>query len=251
VYFRGRSPPREIPFRPVGLPTGGRRSRGTGGSVSRAAMRAVIGAPSLWWTGDTIVLFHPVSPGPPGFGHALDIPAQFRMGPVDVKGRRLGIGEIVERCIRQEEELQERIETHTYTQVVKTIYHHGGYGYEVRLTPKSDFEIAPQGRIWIETSDFQILREEFDFGDRVPMPLFVRSIGPFIRERERIGEVWVWKRFLIRVDTRADWLPFLGSKVPRVVECHAFFQDHQLNEIGGDESGVGEGAGRMGGENER
>ena len=52
--------------------------------------------------------------------------------------------------------------------------------YEVRLEPKSDFEIAPSGRIWIDTSEYQILREEFDFGERVPLPMFVKRIGPFV-----------------------------------------------------------------------
>jgi hypothetical protein len=102
--------------------------------------------------------------------------------------------------------------------------------YEVQLSPRSDFEIAPSGTIWVDTSTFRILREEFDFGDRVPMPMFVKSVGPFIRERERIGDTWVWKRFLVRAALRMGWLRFLEKDIPDVVELMVSFRDHRVNE---------------------
>ena len=40
-----------------------------------------------------------------------------------------------------------------------------------------------------DTSTFSILREEFDFGDRVPLPMLVRSIGPYVRGRYTHSEV--------------------------------------------------------------
>lgn len=246
-----------------------------------------------------------------------DLPAFFRMSTVKTNANRLGIGEIVDRCIAREEELRSRIESHEFTALVNSVMYVGGrdanakrrlvteqvdrtffrkgaeektiplrfeqyelsggerkewnpgeddgavkitYGdfqqlpfyledrgdydfeilsreivgdrviYEVRLTPKSDFEIAPTGRIWIDTTDFQILREEFDFEDRVPMPVFIRRVGPFVRERERIGDVWVWKRFLIRVDLRMGYLRFLDGDLPDRVEFAVNFRDHRVNE---------------------
>jgi hypothetical protein len=102
--------------------------------------------------------------------------------------------------------------------------------YEVRLAPRSDFEIAPSGTIWVDTSTFRILREEFDFGDRVPLPMFVKSVGPFIRERERIGDTWIWKRFLVRADLKMGWLRFLEKDVPDTVELMVSFRDHRVNE---------------------
>jgi hypothetical protein len=245
----------------------------------------------------------------------LDLPPFFEMREQEVVGERLTIGEIVERCIQGEEKRRARIARHSFTQIVKSIMHVGGYGenarkllivedvqrvefiqpdsnrtvllkhdeyamekghrvpwdrekersrvdirysdlndlpfyleekeayrfqivsrrlmedrvlYEVKLEPRSEFAIAPSGRIWVDTAGFQILREEFDFGDKVPMPLFVKSIGPFIRERERIGDVWVWKRFLVRVDLRIGWVPFLGEDVPDVIEFVINFRDHEL-----------------------
>ncbi len=105
--------------------------------------------------------------------------------------------------------------------------------YEVQLEPKSDFAIAPEGKIWVDASTFQILREEFDFEDRVPLPMFVKSIGPFIRERVRIGDVWVWKRFLIRVDVRTGLLKMFDRDIPDVVEFVVNFRDFRVNEPAG------------------
>ena len=247
----------------------------------------------------------------------LDLTGKFKIDPLLVRANRLKIGEIVQRCIEREEELQSRIETHVFTQFMKTILHVGGHGdeaerllvleevdrvrlkrpdisevaplrhdrymledgerkewgeeednvaiairfeefdnlpfylddkddynfeilsreiagnhviYEVFLEPKSDFEIAPQGTIWIDTSNFQILREEFDFGDRVPMPLLVKAIGPIIRERERIGDLWVWKRILMRADLRIGWLRVLEEDLPDRVEFVLVYKDHKVNE---------------------
>ena len=255
----------------------------------------------------------------------LDLTGTWEIDPLDVRADRLRIGEIVQRCIEEEEALREKIDTHRYTQSVKTVLHVGGYGesakrrlvfeeisrvfadrdgdlrstalhreryrlegekrrpwdekegdgdeesgssvairfedldglpfyledegqyrfeirsrriagdhvvYEVAFEPKSDFEIAPKGTIWIDTADFRILREEFEFGDRVPMPMVVRSIGPLIRERERIGDLWVWSRILARIDLRIGWMRFLDDDVPDTVEFVVDFSDHRLNEEG-------------------
>lgn len=102
--------------------------------------------------------------------------------------------------------------------------------YEVALEPKSDFDIAPQGVIWIDASNYQILREEFDFGDRAPMPLFVKSVGPFVRERVQVGDIWVWKRMRIRLDLRLGFFRFMEESIPDTVQLLVDFQDHRVNE---------------------
>ncbi len=245
-----------------------------------------------------------------------DLPALFEMSTVEVRTERLGISEIVDRCVRGEEAQRESIDSLEQTVVVKQIYHIGGVGegarelrvveqadrmifrkpdvdrsiplkmerykivdgrreewdedddvrvgleygglaelpfyledrdgysfrilsreivgdrviYAVRLEPRSDFEIAPEGTIWIDASSFQILREEFDMSDRVPMPMFVKSIGPIIRERQRVGDVWVWKRMLIRVDLRTGLLKYLDGDIPEAIEFVVTFRDFRANE---------------------
>ena len=61
-------------------------------------------------------------------------------------------------------------------------------------------------------------------------PMFVKSVGPFIRERVRIGDVWVWKRFLIRVDVRTGLLKIFDRDIPEVVEFVVNFRDFRINE---------------------
>jgi hypothetical protein len=247
----------------------------------------------------------------------LRIETDFTTPMIEVQAERLGIGEIVERCILREEELAGRIESHEYTMLSKAVFTVGEPGpsakrtmiieqldrrffrkpderrtiplkletwrveggerkpwdlegedpsvgvtyddlshlpfylddrsnydfeilsrrivgdrvfYEVRLTPESDFEIAPSGRIWVDTSTFSIVREEFDFGDRVPLPMFIKRVGPYVRERERIGDLWVWKRMLIRVELRGRLLRWMHRDVPDVAEFVVLFQDHHLNQ---------------------
>ncbi len=240
------------------------------------------------------------------------------LDPIEVTSERLGISDIVDRCIRREEEMRKRIAVHDWTQRVKTSLAIGGSSdrpdkeivieevsrvelrrptskkkvllarheyevvdgerqerkaeakgpdgepievryedfddlpfylqdrddydfwieerqivgssliYKVRLAPKSEFDVAPGGRIWVDTSTYQILREEFDFGDRVPMPMFVRSIGPVVREREKVGDVWVVSRVLLRVDLRVGWMRFMDDEIPDRVEIAATYRDHVM-----------------------
>jgi hypothetical protein len=250
----------------------------------------------------------------------LGPPPSAYLDSVLVFAQRLEIGEIVDRCIRHEEEVRERIAAHDWTELVKTVLtvpskdkgpqkeivieevrrissrastrkkavlarmeyeivngvrserepeedeidgepnvevkyedfdnlpfylqDRAGYEfrilgreivgtsviYEVEINPKSDFEIAPRGRIWIDTSNFQILREEFDFEDRVPMPMLVKAIGPVVREREKVGDFWVVQRIMIRVDLRTGWMRVLDDDIPRRVEIVATSRDHHLEE---------------------
>jgi hypothetical protein len=244
------------------------------------------------------------------------LPAQFEMSTLHIRSRRIGIREIVDRCIAHEESLSARIESHEFTLHTRAVFYVGGTDdsadrrlvlesadrhffrrpdeesivplkettyelsrgerkewtpdnggpvgityedlnslpfylkdrdeydfeiasreivgrrvvYEVVLKPRSDFAIAPTGRIWIDSAAYRILREEFDFGDRVPMPIFLKRVGPFVRERERVGDVWVWKRFLVRVDLRMGYLRWLDGDLPDRVEMVLTFTDHHVNE---------------------
>ncbi len=250
----------------------------------------------------------------------LGPPPVTTLDTIEVTTERLGIAEIVDRCVRHEEEVRAQLMAHDWTQWVKTslaigenpeqpdkeivieevarvelrresapksvllarheyelrdgerkerdvkaVDHEGngvtiGYEdfddlpfyledrddyefriqgrqivgarliYEVHLEPKSDFAVAPRGRIWVDTSTFQILREEFDFGDRVPLPMFVKAIGPVVREREQLGDVWVLSRMLVRVDLRVGWLRFMDDEIPERVEITVAFRDHVLEQ---------------------
>lgn len=102
--------------------------------------------------------------------------------------------------------------------------------YRIHMKPRSDFDIAAEGTIWVDTTEFQILREEFSFGDRVPFPVAVSGIGPVVRERERVGDEWVWKRLLVRVDLKLGWMRIVEKNVPDRIEFLVTFEDHELND---------------------
>lgn len=94
--------------------------------------------------------------------------------------------------------------------------------YRIGFRPKSVLELLPSGRVWIDTNDFVILREEFWYRDRSPAPAFLERLDSCVIERERIDQrYWVVRRVLARV-TLADplrWASKLtGESVPKVAD---------------------------------
>jgi hypothetical protein len=94
--------------------------------------------------------------------------------------------------------------------------------YVLSFTPRSSLEPLPSGRVWVNTNDFVILREEFRYRDRSPLPLFIQSIDSCVLERTLIeGRYWVVSRVLARV-TLTDpvrWMGKLaGDDIPKVAD---------------------------------
>ena len=94
--------------------------------------------------------------------------------------------------------------------------------YVVSFEPRSRVDLLPEGRVWIDTNEFVIAREEFWYRDRSPAPLFIKSIDSCILERERVdGRWWVLTRLLARVRTTSA-LRLLGKvardDVPRTID---------------------------------
>ncbi|MCC7140988.1 MAG: hypothetical protein IT349_02705 [Candidatus Eisenbacteria bacterium] len=94
--------------------------------------------------------------------------------------------------------------------------------YRIGFEPKSVLELLPSGRVWIDTNDFVILREEFWYRDRSPAPVFLERLDSCIIEREQIDRrYWVVSRVLARV-TLADplrWASKLAREpIPKVVD---------------------------------
>jgi hypothetical protein len=94
--------------------------------------------------------------------------------------------------------------------------------YVIAFTPKSPLDLLPTGRVWVNTNDFVILREEFSYADRSPVPLFLESVDSCILERTRLdGRYWVLSRVLARV-TLTDPVRWMGkasgTKLPKVAD---------------------------------
>ena len=72
--------------------------------------------------------------------------------------------------------------------------------YVISFTPKSGVDELPTGRVWVDTNDFVIAREEFWYRDRSPAPLFFKRLDSCVVERTKVdGQWWVVSRVLARV----------------------------------------------------
>jgi hypothetical protein len=76
----------------------------------------------------------------------------------------------------------------------------GHDGYRMSFKPKSSVDDLPEGRVWVDTNDFVIAREEFWYRDRSPAPLWLKRLDSCVVERTKIdGQWWVVSRILARV----------------------------------------------------
>jgi len=96
--------------------------------------------------------------------------------------------------------------------------------YEIGFQPKSDFEILPDGRMWILTRGYQIVREELHF-QRLPMPGILKSVDLVTREWQEIDGRWVEKRVTARAEVR---LPKI-LRAPHAFEIGVTFDDYVFN----------------------
>jgi hypothetical protein len=96
--------------------------------------------------------------------------------------------------------------------------------YTLRFEPRSALDVVePSGRVWVDTKDFVILRQELEFRQS-PVPLFLKSIRRMVVERERAGDFWVMSRVLVRIE--------LTVPVPRLGRSFDFamaFSDYTVN----------------------
>ncbi|MEO5617470.1 MAG: hypothetical protein ABIS67_06835 [Candidatus Eisenbacteria bacterium] len=72
--------------------------------------------------------------------------------------------------------------------------------YRIAFEPRSALDPSnPSGRVWVNTNEFVIVRQEVDF-DRSPVPLFLKGINRMVIERRREGVHWVLNRLLLRAE---------------------------------------------------
>ena len=98
--------------------------------------------------------------------------------------------------------------------------------YEIGFQPKSDFEILPDGRMWILTRGYQIVREELHF-KQLPMPGILKSVDLVTREWQEVDGRWVEKRITARAELG---LPKL-FRAPSAIEASVTFQDYLFNPV--------------------
>lgn len=81
--------------------------------------------------------------------------------------------------------------------------------YRIAFEPRSPLAVElPGGIVWVDTRDYVIVRQEITFRQS-PIPLFLRGIKRMVVERQKVGELWVVSRMLVRVETTVPF-PHLG-----------------------------------------
>jgi hypothetical protein len=101
--------------------------------------------------------------------------------------------------------------------------------YRIDFAPRSRLAFdKPHGRVWVDTSDFVIVREELSF-DRSPAPLILKDIDRMVIERKRVEGHWVLDRVLIRMSATVP-LPTVGRRFDMAL----MYDDYALNRGLGD-----------------
>ena len=96
--------------------------------------------------------------------------------------------------------------------------------YTLHFEPRSALAVyEPSGRVWVDTKDFVILRQELEF-DQSPVPLILKSIQHMVVERARVGDFWVMSRMLIRME-----LTIPVPKFGRSFDLAMAFSDYAVN----------------------
>jgi hypothetical protein len=141
-------------------------------------------------------------------------PVQLEIGEEDSNARRL---EEVPAYLQQIERFEFRIlQRHLRRDEVL---------YEIGFAPRSDFEMLPSGRIWLLTSGYQIVREEFEF-KKLPLPGILKSVNLVTREWQEIEGHWVQKRITGRANIGI--VPMLGA--PKSIEVVVLFDDYKFDQ---------------------
>jgi len=96
--------------------------------------------------------------------------------------------------------------------------------YEIGFKPRSDFEMLPNGRIWLLTSGYQIVREEFEF-EKLPMPGILKSVKLVTREWQEVEDHWVEKRITARANI--GLVPVFGA--PKALEVVVLYDEYKFD----------------------
>ena len=72
--------------------------------------------------------------------------------------------------------------------------------YTLAFEPRSALAVfEPAGRVWVDTKDFVIVRQEIDFRQS-PVPLILKDIKHLVVERTHAGDFWVLSRVMVRME---------------------------------------------------
>jgi hypothetical protein len=102
--------------------------------------------------------------------------------------------------------------------------------FKIGFRPKSSFKPLPSGTVYVDTSAYRIIHEEFDF-EHNPFPLFVKDITHMSRYWEELatGE-WVFTKMLFEVQLRNISFGYAPLRVAVVLSRSGFRFDEGFDE---------------------
>jgi len=96
--------------------------------------------------------------------------------------------------------------------------------YTITFEPRTALDdVRPRGKVWIDTNEFVIVREEMGFA-RSPVPVFIRKLDGLVVERQRVDEHWVLRRVLMDIDLTVP-MPHVGRRI----QFAMMFDDYAVN----------------------
>jgi len=97
--------------------------------------------------------------------------------------------------------------------------------YRIAFRPRSLLDPSmPSGLVWIDTNEFVIVRQEVSF-DRSPVAAFLKGVDRMVVERQRVGDLWMLSRVLVRIE-----LTISIPRVGRSFDAGILFDDYHVNE---------------------
>jgi hypothetical protein len=97
--------------------------------------------------------------------------------------------------------------------------------YRLAFEPRSALYNLPEGRLWVDTNEFVIVREEFWYRGVSPAPLFFKSLDNCVVERALVdGRHWGISRIL----ARASFTIPVGG-IPPQGDMILVFSNHRIN----------------------
>jgi len=95
--------------------------------------------------------------------------------------------------------------------------------YRIAFEPRAPVDLLPKGTVWVETSDFVIVRQEIEFA-RSPAPLIIKNVRRMVVERAQEDGHWVLRRMLVRLEGTLP-LPVVG----KVFDVSLRFDEYENN----------------------
>jgi hypothetical protein len=136
--------------------------------------------------------------------------------------------------VRADRSMREEIISFAFNPSVRKLYRFqilgrdvaGGHViYRLAFEPRSALYMLPTGRLWVDTNEFVIVREEFWYRGVSPAPLFFKSLDNCVVERTRVdGPHWGISRILARMS-----FTFALGSVPPQGDLVMVFSNYRIN----------------------